>query len=212
MNSSVTKITDHVALALDRLMEQYRGLPNFTSLISLLVQQIQDAEDAGFPLDQKRQLFDGAIYRATGAQLDGIGEIVGVKRSGLGDPEYLIFILGTIAKNFSDTTRQTMATIVNIFFAPAQIQIHEFFPAEYDIELATITPNLPTSLYQQVITNLQESLGAGVTLGFVSVFDPTSGFVCGDDSGVSNNGLGCGDDLDPSIGGMLASDIYTNSI
>lgn len=203
-----TKITDHVQQALARLLEQYKRKPNIAAFYTAFIQQIQDEEDAIFALDETRQLYNGTTYPAVGAQLDGIGEIVGIDRNGLSDAEYLIFILGKIATNFSDATPPTVESITDTFFRPEQLVMHEFYPAEVDFEMAGVL--LGPALWPIVFPLIQKSLGAGIKLGFVSVYDETNGFVIGDDFG-NGDGGGFGDDLNPSVGGLIASDIYINS-
>lgn len=204
----VTKINDHIAQALARLLQQYKGKPLYAEFYAAFIQQIQDLEDAFYPLDQLRQLFDGTSYQAVGAQLDGIGEIVGISRNGLTDDAYRIFILGKIAANFSDATIATMVSIAATFFDPAQLILHEFYPAEVDYELAAVA--LEPRLFDVVFPLLQRSLGAAIKLGFVSIFDPTNAFTVGDDFG-NGTGGGLGDALNPATGGMLASAIYSNA-
>lgn len=201
-------ITDHVQQALDRLLQQYQGKPNYAAFFTAFIQQIQDLEDAIFSLDEGRQLYDGSVYPSVGAQLDGIGQIVGISRNGLDDSEYLVFILGKIASNFSDTTVDTMVSIAQTFFQPSQMVLHEFYPAEVDYEMAGIA--IDPRLFNVIFPLLQKSLGAGVKLGFVTTYDPTNAFVIGDDFG-NGNGGGFGDDLNPAVGGLIASDIYNNS-
>jgi len=123
-----TKINNHTEAALARLLQQYKGQPQLASLITGFVDQFQDLEDAIYSLDEGRQL-----AFAYGKQLDGIGELVGIQRNGLSDLEYLIFILGTIAENFSNTTLPTILNIANTIFEPAVLTLKEMFPAEVGI-------------------------------------------------------------------------------
>jgi len=202
------KITDHVQQALNRLLQQYKGKPKYAAFFTVLVQQIQDLEDGIFPLDEGRQFYNGTSYPAEGAQLDGIGEIVGIDRNGLSDEQYRIFILGKIAQNFSDATMPTIIKILDIFFAPVEMVTHELYPAEVDVEMADIS--LDPAFWQIVFPLIQRALGAGIKLGFITQYDLDNAFTVGDDFG-NGSGGGFGDDLNPSVGGELASDIYTNA-
>jgi hypothetical protein len=209
---NVTRITDHVDQALARLIQQYKEKPNLAALITAFVDQIQDLEDAIFDLDEGRQFFNGTTYPAVGDQLDGIGALVGARRNGLDDATYLIFIIGTIAQNFSDTTIPTMITIVENFFQPETVIPRSAPPAEFNVEIGGNT--LDEDLFQYVFPILQNSLGAGIKLGFVSLFNNTEGFVMGDDEG-EGDGLGfCDDDgagNPTGAGGVFAEDIYVNA-
>lgn len=202
------RIPDHVQQALDRLLEQYKERPNIAAFYTAFIQQIQDEENAVYDLDGTRQLYNGTTYPAVGEQLDGIGAIVGINRNGLDDASYLVFILGKIAANFSDTTSPTIELIADIFFQPSELVLHNFYPAEVDLEMAGIL--LTPTLWPVVFPLLQKSLGAGIKLGFISQYDLVNAFVVGDDFG-NGEGGGFGDDTNPSVGGMLATDIYTNA-
>lgn len=169
-----TEITDHVNQALNRLPEQYR-LTLVQGLIRAFVQQVQQLEDAIFSLNAGRQLFDG---NAQGAQLDGIGELVDVKRNGLEDPEYLVVILGTIAENFSDTTASVMLNIVQTVFEATSVFIKDpnsttgiSKPAQ--VAFGVGDPQFPTSLYPIIEQIIQSSVGAGVRVSYLSSFRAT---------------------------------------
>lgn len=206
------QITNHVDAALARLIQQYRGLPRLASIITSLVDQIQDLEDGLFPIDADRQFFNGTTFPATNAQLDGIAELVGIQRNGKTDALLLVFIIGTIAENFSDTTMETMITILLNFFMPSVLITRDMYPAELNIEMAGIA--LDESLWASIFPILQKSVGAGIGVGFISTFDETDGFVMGDDNG---NGVGLGFSNDDGAGnptgpgGLFANDIYVNS-
>jgi hypothetical protein len=225
----IQQINNHVDQALARLMQQYLSVPtNYSTflqysdetlqlsglqaLIAVLVDQLQNLEDVVFDVNNLRQLWNGTSYPATGAQLDGIGQIVGAKRNGLGDVEYLVIILGTIAQNFSDDTIPTLVNIANILFAASLILVTPMFPAEVNFQVSSDL-GLPAILYNTVANILQNSVGGGIGVGFITIFDTENGFTMGDDFGnvTVGTGGGFGDDLDPSVGGMFAYDVFTNS-
>lgn len=207
----VTEITNHVQQALQRLLTQYQLQPRIAAVITALVEQIQDLENGIYPINEGRQLWNGTTYPAVGAQLDGIGELVGIARNGLTDAEYLIFILGTIAENFSDTTINTITTIVSIFFRPTQLMAFEHFPAEMDFEVAG--GPLDPSLYLTVALAIQASMGAGIKLGYIATFSETTAFKY--DSALPfpmlTNNAGYGDATAPGPGGEYAGVIYNNA-
>lgn len=207
----VTKITNHVQQGLQRLLTQYKGRPRIEGLLTSLILQVQSIEDAAFPVNDDRLLWNGTTYPAVGAQLDGIGQLINLPRNGLDDAEYLIFILGTIAENFSDTTLSTMTNIVQIFFQPLQLQVFEHFPAEVDFEIAGSA--LDPTLYQTVAKAIQASVGAGIKVGYIATFSNTTAFKY--DSALPRPPLtgnaGYGDALAPGPGGEYAGVIYNNS-
>lgn len=182
-----TRITTHVADALARMMQEYKVIPTqynlplvsaggdtvevsaMGALVAVQADQIQLLENAIFALDARRQFFNGTTFPSVGAQLDGIGEIVGIGRNGLTDAEYLIFLLGTIAENNSDTTIPTMMTIASLLFQTTELRAYEMFPAEFDFQIPVSSP-LQSFLYPLVASILHNSLGAGISLGFISLY------------------------------------------
>lgn len=170
----VTEITTHVQDALQRLLQQYQGLPNMTSLITALVEQIQDLENAAFPIAEEREFFNGTTYVAVAAQLDGIGDLVNVPRNGLSDAEYLILILGTIAENFSDGTWLVILNIIQILTQSTDITVFEHFPASIAIDL--VNPNLDPNFWPLVGEILQASLGEAIALDYIGIYDPANIF------------------------------------
>lgn len=206
-----TQITNHVEAALARLMEQYQGAPNFEAIITALVEQIQELEDAIFSLDEGRQLYNGGGYPAIGAQLDGIGSLVGVARNGLSDEQYLLIILGTIAKNTSDTTVAAILNVITFVFQPVGLHLYEIFPAAIGFDF-TSTPVDPT-FYALVLNIIQEALGAGISLDYVIQYSATNPFAFIDLNGILPdfpNGNGFDDLLVPGQGGVFGELIFSN--
>ncbi len=205
---SVTQITTHVADAIARLMQQYKDKPNMVALITALVEEIQDAEDGIFPILEGRLLWDGTKTPAIGNQLDLIGEIVGLKRNNLTDPEYTLFLFATIAENNSDGTIPILKNIASFLFNPTtRIAIIEFRMAELAFEIygSTVDP----TLYALIFTILKLSVSGGVRIGYVSTCDATNAFRC---DSVLNPILptpsGCSTAASPTNGGKFATAIF----
>lgn len=217
-----TEITDHVQQALNRLPEQYRR-PLMQGLIRAIVKQVQVLEDATFALNAGRQLFNG---NAVGAQLDGIGELVGVKRNGLQDSEYLVVILGTIAEHFSDGTRAVMLNIVQTVFEASSVFAKDpnsttgkSKPAQ--VAFGVGSPQFPEDLYPIIEQIIQSSVGAGVRVSYLSSFDAAGCFATAGPQAwtrqlppdfVPDAGnpwpFGAGDLNNPYVGGPVASLVY----
>lgn len=220
----VSLITDHVAQALGRLMQQYRDLatpypvpllattPSATVASSASVapliaitDQMQALENAIFGLSEGRFLFDGVSYPAFGAQLDGIGTLVGIARNGLSDAEYLIFILGTIIANNSDATVAAVTTVLTLLFQVPTTIAYEFFPAEMAFQVPE--GPLQESLYATVANIVISALGAGIGLGFITVYpDPTFQFSAAGGAAVGG-GFGS---VTQSGGGGFGGNVYNN--
>jgi hypothetical protein len=220
-----TKILTHVIDALNRRMQQYKAIPaqytlslpntgtdievsHHGAIIAILADGVQALENAIFDLDHKRQLFDGSTFPAIGAQLDGIGELVGIARNGLPDADYLVFILGTIAKNTSDTTITAVVNITSLLFQVPTIISFELFPAEMAFQIPDNSP-LDVRLFSVVANIIQSALGAGIGLGFISTFPSDAAFRF-TSVGALPIGAGFGDLNDPDIGGGFAGNIYNN--
>jgi hypothetical protein len=192
-----TQITDHVQQALARLLQQYRGRTLVTGLYTSLVDQIQDLENALFALDAGRQIWNGTGSPAIGEQLDQLGTIIGIGRNGLSDAEYLLFLFGKIAENFSDTTIPTILNVVAYVFQAESVSLVELFPA--GIGLGVIGSPIPESLYQVAAGLIQAALGAGIQLVFTAASPSTNVFRMYAPGEGEENGFG--DINNPAIGG-----------
>ncbi len=194
--------TTHVEEALSQLLQQYQGQPRLESLLTALVNQIQDLEDASYPLNAGRQL-----AFAVGQQLDGLGEIIGLPRNGLDDDTYRIFLIGTIAKNFSDSTIKSITTILLLLLDPAFLLVFETFPAGVSVQFGGSTRD--PSLYNLIAQLAQEALGATITLTFVSEIDPVNPFrFLKTPTQPGPQGGGFDDALNPGAGGKWAGVIF----
>jgi hypothetical protein len=201
------EINDHVAQALARFLEQYKQKPNLAGLMTAFVEQIQDLENATFDLNEGRQLFNGTSFPAVGTQLDGIGQIVGIARNGLDDMEYLVFILGKIAENFSDTTITTIVNIIKMLYNAPDLYVKEIFPAGVAYELGS--PLLDPSLFDIAKFLVENSLGAAIAIVYIATYDASSAFRFTSVGG-PQIGKGFGDTLDPTAGGGFAGLIFNN--
>lgn len=191
------QITTHVQDALDRLLQQYRGRPNIQGLITAFAQHVQKLENALYPLDAGRQIFN-----AVGKQLDGLGEIVGIKRNGISDAEYLLFIYGTIAENFSDTTIPTIINVINYVFQAQIVLVQEVYPAGLSIQVAGT--QLDPALYPIAVAIVQAAMGAGIQLVFIGGSTSVNIFRFFG-PGVDGNINGFGDLFNPGVGGGFVS-------
>lgn len=188
-----TKITNHTAQAQARLMYQYQGQPRIEGLLKAFVDQIQDLEDVIFSLDDGQ-----SVLGSIGKQLDGIGQIVGIERNGLDDTSYLLFILGKIGENTSDTTITKVHDIYALLLNSNIVQVQDLPPAEVGLSGGgSIDPSLSAIVHALI----QGSLGAGIDLGFLVTFDPEEAFAF---DGSAGTALGFGDVNDPLAGGEFA--------
>lgn len=142
------------------------------AMIAAQADQFQLLENAIFSLDRGRQLFDGTSYPAVGAQLDGIGALVGQPRNGMTDDLYLVFILGRIGVNFSNGTLPELSTLVSLLFQTNDFLLLPLFPAELDVQIQN-TAGLAETLFPEAITLVSKATSGGVGLGFGTIYPPS---------------------------------------
>lgn len=191
----VVPITTHVQDSLNRFLQQYKGKQFINGFMTALVNQVQDLENAIYPLDSQRQIFN-----AVGEQLDGIGEIVGIKRNGLSDALYLLFLYGKIGENFSDSTIPALLTIIQNLFRAQTLIFSEVYPAGISVQV--LGTGLDPSLYSLAIGLVQNSVGAGIKLTFAGG-SPTTNVFRFDGPGIVGSLNGFGSTTDPTIGGVF---------
>lgn len=189
----VTQIDNHVQQASARFLQQYQSTILLNGMMAAIIQQIQDLENGFFPLGIQCQIFN-----AVGAQLDGIGAIVGIGRNGLSDAEYLLFIYGKIAENFSDGTIPKVLTIIQTLFQAQLLIFQEVFPAGVSVQVLGTALN--PSLYGVAIQLVKASLGAGINLTFIGG-SPTVNVFRFNGPGIIGSINGFGSTTDPTIGG-----------
>lgn len=181
-------ITDHVIQAKKRLLTQYQNQPKINALVESLVQEIQTLEQTCFDLDSKRQL-----YQAQGVQLDLLGEIVGMKRNGLQDQNYLYFILGKIGENFSDGTIPKITSIIQVILNAKLSYVRDLYPASVGVSGGSKT--IDPSLYSILKDLITLSLGAAISLSYLSLFDSDLDFAFFGNGGLGFNSVSTPDHL-----------------
>jgi hypothetical protein len=195
-----TQITTHVQDALARLLQQYQGRVRIAGVYTAFIQQIQDLEDAIYALDAGRQLWNGTSTPAVGAQLDGIGTLVGIDRNGLSDQEYILFIFGKIAENFSDSTVSAVLAVIGYVFQAELVLIEEIYPA--GLYIVILNPAVPQSLFTVAGNLVQNAIGAGIRLVLVESDTLATFRYAG--AGVDGATNGYADVNTPGTGGVYA--------
>lgn len=206
-----THITTHAADALARVRAQYKSQPGFLSVLNALCVQIQQLEDAAYAMDAARQV----SVNTYGQQLDNLGSLVGVDRNGLTDSNYYLLILATIADNFSDTTMPEILNIVQTLYQPTYVfQKSPNSPGGDGRGPAFIALGLGgasvTAISFVILVNIiQNALGAGIALVYVSKFSGTAGktFAMAGPGGWVG---GFATIASPNSGGGFASLLYNN--
>lgn len=187
---SVTFITDHIAQAKARLIEQYKGKQRIEGMVSASVEEIQNLEDVFKALNMER-----GVETAEGTQLDKIGEIVGIERVlGQSDAEYRLEIKAKIVQNLNQGTPEEIIAAAKFFIGATFAWYLEVYPAAVDI--FTTTP-LDPALAANIRLKLESFLPAGVKLDSLGYYDPDAAFRF-------DMAPGFGDTDDSSVGGLLA--------
>lgn len=125
-----THKTTHAAEALARLIERLKGQPRIAAIIEAFSAQTQGQEDAGWQLKVSRW-----VSSAVGAQLDGIGEIVGEPRSGKSDDVYRTYLTARILVNLSSGTADELLALALLLTSTGASTLHEHYPAALLIDI-----------------------------------------------------------------------------
>jgi hypothetical protein len=116
----------HTATGLDRMLDQFDGSVNLRLLASSYLDQAQSLEDVAYQLINARSL---AIV--SGYQLDGLGQIVNVPRSGRNDTDYRLRIRAELAVLLSQGSLEDLIAVLQLLIgmpSPPSIQIDEYYP------------------------------------------------------------------------------------
>lgn len=206
---AIDAIDDHASAAQARLLQQFKGRPRLAALINLLAEQVQSLEDAG-----NAQPIACEVVNAAGAQLDGLGSIVGEARGSMGDPLYRLFVLGKIGTNASHATQEELLRLTMTLFQASSAAIRDAFtpgngklqaPMAIGIEIGA--PALPEQYYPTALALIRQAMAAGVVLSWVTVYSDDAFALAADTPGV-----GLASDDGKVQGGALATQIFTSTI
>ena len=157
---SITKITDHVERGLARLPMQFRGKPNFESLLTVLLTPVQRFEDAMWQV-----LTERGIDNAVGEQLATLGRIVGQPNTGLADADYRRYVRARIAVNKSSGRPEDLIAVAQaVLGSDSQVIVQRSGTATVIVELTEI---IDAATATAMGTLLQATVDAGVRLIFI---------------------------------------------
>ncbi len=190
-----TQITDHVAEAIARQTEQFKGKVRVEQLITILVEPIQRFEDVAW-----RVLTERSVSAAVGSQLDQIGFILAEPRGDKEDEEYRRHLRAAIRTYNSSGTVEDLITITKLVLDmdDAIVWITPGYPAGLTIEIREVV--VTTELATALMAFLRRAVAATVKLVAVYWTTAESGMFTTD----GGTGLGLGDSTDASVGGALA--------
>ncbi len=115
---SITQNTTVTADGLARLLEQYKGKPRMTALVSAWLDECQAVEDALWSIYYQRELQNDV---AADDLLDKIGKIVGQLRGSLDDATYRAYIRARIRANRSGGTPPDLYNVFTLLFGPGYV-------------------------------------------------------------------------------------------
>ncbi len=189
----IEPITTHEDDALARMLMQYQESDRLRSLVSALVAQIQQVEDALNDVLDTR-----AVATATGTNLDELGAIVDFARPpGATDAIYRILILGKIGLNVSQGETERVIDVYRLLTQATEVRIEEYPVAALSLySNGSLDPELVTI----VAGFLEAVVAAGVSVEHFGLYDADEPFVFAGNA----SGLGFGDLDDLSVGGKLS--------
>jgi hypothetical protein len=189
---AITYTTDHVAQALARLAEQYKGT-ELETLISAFAKQAQLAEDGTFPL-----LTDTTVDVGVGEQLDVLGRVVGEPRKSRDDATYRLWIKARIRAQLSTGTVPDLIQTIAGVIAGTTPRVEPQYPATVCVTAEGAA--LSAALVPEVVALLKEIKAAGVRMLFAYSTLPPAQTFCFD----GGSGAGFGDVSNPATGGGFA--------
>lgn len=188
-------INNHVEQAKERLIQQYKGKTRIEGLIEAAVAGKQDLEDTATQLNTLR-----SVDTATGAQLDGIGEIVGVEREGgQSDADYRVRIKAQIGINLSQGQPERIISTFQVLKEAELVLLQQLQPAA--IGISSEATFVDQEEVDEILEILESISPAGVRVDFIGIFDADEPFAFQG----SISGLGFGSTTDPLLGGLFAT-------
>lgn len=127
-------VTDYLARARARYLEQYKDKANFDALASVFVAKLQEIEDAFWQLYEERTL-DSAV----GVQLDVLGRILNIARGPYGDEDYRAILRAQVKLLKSSGTINQLIEIVGLASQGADVSVIESFPAALTVQVSGVT-------------------------------------------------------------------------
>ena len=173
--SSIAPITDHIAQAIDRLPQQFKGLEEkyhssldssvslsgWEALLTAFVNPAQEFENICGQL-----LGSYSLDTAIGNALDRIGEYVGASRGGKNDDDYRNEIYIQVGANFSEGREIDITGLLRLFSID---HIQFFEPAVADFYY--FCSRIPQARFNSVINSISVSKAAGISYDLVGIVD-----------------------------------------
>lgn len=163
MSKTPDQIVDHEDAQQQSLLSFLRYKTNRRALMRPAANQLQQLETVFYDLLERR-LLDGE-----GAQLDGVGDIVGEPRRGRADSAYKIRLAVRILLNVSSGTPEEILAMIRLL-AGDDLGWQEFYPAFFTVAAYDVDT---TELALEAANIVQLARGAGIGADFL--FSPVPG-------------------------------------
>ena len=122
-----TGVRSHVEEGLDRLIARWADKPNVRALLTMLLEQVQELEEAIWLV-----IYGRMVEYAEGVQLDMLGRLVGEDRNSLSDDLYRVRIRVRIRINQSFGTSKDVIEMLRIADSAA-FHLREFSIAAFSV-------------------------------------------------------------------------------
>lgn len=184
-----TQDTNHVAEGQALLTSHYKNAAVVDGILKALLLRLQAKENDLYALLDDIQLSNHPLAGGPWQILDQLGAIVGVKRLGRSDADYLAAIKVKIRINRSHGLAEDIIQITALVIAGAIYR--EWYPAAFEVEGDDISASVANAL----ITYLGEARSTGTAgyLRFSTWTSPTGVLVRGSTIGTVPNATGRGD-------------------
>jgi len=195
------EIADHVDQAKARLIQQYKERPRVEGTIEAFTQGAQDLETTAKDLNEKR-----GLDTSTGAQLDGVGLIVGEeRRPGESDTDYRVRIKARIGINLSQGQPERMIETFQILTGAPIVLLQELMSGA-----VALSSEISFATQEEVddIIRIMESVApAGVRVDYIGIFSTLA-----DSFAFAGNlaGEGFSSTATPAQGGKFATLVLRN--
>lgn len=146
---------------------------DFQKLIKAFTDELNLIENEYYNL-----LINRSLDTATGAQLDGIGEILGLPRNGLSDDDYRLALKGQIQINKSTATAEELIQLASQLTNATRVQYLDLFPAKC---ILTIMGGTKVGQVQPIL----KSIAAGGVDVYVYKSEDAFAFGFGDTTGAT---------------------------
>lgn len=164
--------TDYCAQAKSRLIEQFKNKENIEKYLCALTNSVQELEFVFGDLLVLRRLAN-----ATGTQLDGLGDIVGIERQGLNDEQYRTAIRFQVGVNFSNGEWETLIDLTRFITGGTDVHIRPNYPA--GVEITTDGSAVDSA----TVPIIEESALAGVKVTLNTTYGSLQPFAVAPDPG-----------------------------